>query len=146
VFDENIFPFKSLHPNVGAQLRAEILLLPDTLSSLSHAHEGVTVDDPMHIVPVTDALQVSGDSSANADSNSKVSGENLTQNDAQTSNLRDIQNSTDFCADSHTRRSALDLEPGSPAWGPPTRFCDASGRARRLVASVWSVHLDPHAQ
>jgi hypothetical protein len=34
VFDENIFPFASLNPNVGHHLREEILLLPsDSLSS-----------------------------------------------------------------------------------------------------------------
>lgn len=31
VFDENIFPFASLHPNAGARLRSEILILPKTL-------------------------------------------------------------------------------------------------------------------
>ena len=35
VFDENIFPFASLHPNAGAQLRAEIALLPDMLRNPS---------------------------------------------------------------------------------------------------------------
>ena len=29
VFDESVFPFKSLHPNAGALLRKEILLLPE---------------------------------------------------------------------------------------------------------------------
>ena len=28
VFDESVFPFASLHPNAGALLRQEILLLP----------------------------------------------------------------------------------------------------------------------
>lgn len=31
VFDETVFPFASLHPNAGARLRAEILLLPESL-------------------------------------------------------------------------------------------------------------------
>jgi histone deacetylase 1/2 len=31
VFDESVFPFASLHPNAGARLRAEILLLPKNL-------------------------------------------------------------------------------------------------------------------
>lgn len=30
VFDESIFPFSDLHPNAGALLRKEILLLPDS--------------------------------------------------------------------------------------------------------------------
>ena len=29
VFDESVFPFESLHPNAGALLRKEILLLPE---------------------------------------------------------------------------------------------------------------------
>ncbi|KAK1616409.1 hypothetical protein QYE76_021926 [Lolium multiflorum] len=117
-------------------------------------NEGVTVDDHMHIVPVTDALQVSGDSSAHVDSNSGDSGENLAQNDAQTRNLRDRQNRTDFCADSPARRSVLDLEPGSlsstpgPGRSPPATFssgadsmgarpCEPATRAReRGVSSL----------
>jgi hypothetical protein len=31
VFDEDVYPFASLHPNAGPRLRAEILLLPSTL-------------------------------------------------------------------------------------------------------------------
>lgn len=31
VFDENVFPFSSFHPNANAQLRAEVLLLPKHL-------------------------------------------------------------------------------------------------------------------
>jgi histone deacetylase 1/2 len=31
-FDENTFPFSELHPNAGARLRSDILLLPDSLS------------------------------------------------------------------------------------------------------------------
>jgi hypothetical protein len=37
VFDENDFPFSQLHPNVGSQLRSEILLLPPALRN-SHEH------------------------------------------------------------------------------------------------------------
>lgn len=36
VFDESVFPFKSLHPNAGALLRKEILLLPRNLQSFDH--------------------------------------------------------------------------------------------------------------
>jgi histone deacetylase 1/2 len=35
VFDETIFPFARLHPNAGARLRAEILLLPENSSYTS---------------------------------------------------------------------------------------------------------------
>ena len=36
VFDESVFPFASLHPNAGALLRKEILLLPSHLRSFDH--------------------------------------------------------------------------------------------------------------
>jgi hypothetical protein len=39
VFDERVFPFASLHPNVSARLRSKIALLPDSLLS-SHTNFG----------------------------------------------------------------------------------------------------------
>jgi len=33
IFDETVFPFASLHPNAGARLRSEILLLPNHLKN-----------------------------------------------------------------------------------------------------------------
>jgi hypothetical protein len=52
VFDEQVFPFAHLHPNVGALLKKEILLLPSSTSSL---HEGAhTANDHMSpVVPVS---------------------------------------------------------------------------------------------
>jgi transposase InsO family protein len=35
IFDEHVFPFSSLHPNAGAQLRAELALMPDLFLSSS---------------------------------------------------------------------------------------------------------------
>ena len=35
VFDENIYPFAHLHPNVGARLKSEFLLLPPSLLFLN---------------------------------------------------------------------------------------------------------------
>jgi histone deacetylase 1/2 len=56
VFDENVFPFASPHPNAGALLRKEIILLPSTSSIL---HEGVprTDDHTSPILPITNVLQ-----------------------------------------------------------------------------------------
>jgi hypothetical protein len=42
VFDKNVFPFASLHPNVGAQLRKEMLLLPNHLTP---SNRGANKDD-----------------------------------------------------------------------------------------------------
>ena len=44
IFDEQVFPFSKLHPNAGAQLRSEILLLPDTLRD--HGLGDVHANDP----------------------------------------------------------------------------------------------------
>ena len=44
VFDETIFPFQSLHPNAGAQLRKEISLLPKNLHSFDHGEENNRFD------------------------------------------------------------------------------------------------------
>lgn len=41
VFDENIFPFASLHENAGARLHSEILLLPPSLRNSSLRTESV---------------------------------------------------------------------------------------------------------
>jgi hypothetical protein len=35
VFDENVFPFASLHPNARARLHSELALLPDVLKNSS---------------------------------------------------------------------------------------------------------------
>jgi histone deacetylase 1/2 len=39
VFDEVVFPFQTLHPNAGALLRQEILLLDPSLHSFAHGNE-----------------------------------------------------------------------------------------------------------
>jgi hypothetical protein len=43
IFDEMVFPFSSLHPNAGALLKSEILLLHPTLRN---HNEGVGVEGP----------------------------------------------------------------------------------------------------
>jgi hypothetical protein len=47
VFDENTFSFSKLHPNAGAQLRLEILLLPSSLIASESCPGGVNnLDQP----------------------------------------------------------------------------------------------------
>jgi hypothetical protein len=49
VFDEGVFPFATLHPNVGAHLHAEISLLPPSLRTLNNVHgNDVVVDHVAH--------------------------------------------------------------------------------------------------
>jgi hypothetical protein len=59
IFDEQVFPFASLHPNAGAKLRADIILLPSHL--VSPDHDGVcTTDNPSTsaVSPNQDASEV----------------------------------------------------------------------------------------
>jgi hypothetical protein len=45
IFDEIILPLSSMHPNVGAQLKAEILLLHPTLRN----HQGGVNVEPVNM-------------------------------------------------------------------------------------------------
>jgi hypothetical protein len=56
VFDEKVFTFASLHSNVSALLKQEIVLLTSSTSSL---HEGAkpTNDHTNSIVPITGVQQ-----------------------------------------------------------------------------------------
>jgi hypothetical protein len=49
IFDEIIFPFSSLHPNIGAHLKADILLLHPTLHN---SHKGIGVEGSNVLNPV----------------------------------------------------------------------------------------------
>ena len=53
VFDEEVFPFASLHPNAGAQLRAELDLLPDILKNPSSEFGNAKISDQHLSSPVS---------------------------------------------------------------------------------------------
>ena len=48
VFDESVYPFASLHPNAGALLKKELLLLPPQPQNIDHGGDNCTnpTDDP----------------------------------------------------------------------------------------------------
>jgi hypothetical protein len=48
MFDESIFPFANLHPNVGAHFCAEISLLPPSLRTLNNDHGNDIVPHVAH--------------------------------------------------------------------------------------------------
>ena len=61
VFDERVFLFASLHPNVGARLRSELALLPDALHNSSTSFGDANLHDQHLSSPVpTNALPSSG--------------------------------------------------------------------------------------
>jgi hypothetical protein len=75
VFDENVFPFVALRPNVGPLLRKEILLLP-SMSSILHEDVSQANDHMTTFVPITDALQAGGNTSENLRQNSEETTQN----------------------------------------------------------------------
>jgi hypothetical protein len=70
VFDENVFPFASLSPNVGKRLKDGILLLPFDSPSITSNNVVEHVDDymPLPYVPnVTNQLQAALENIVHAD-------------------------------------------------------------------------------
>jgi hypothetical protein len=103
IFDENIFPFQVLHPNVGALLKREIFLLP---THSSNEGASITDDDMTPIVPVTvslyDVLQ-----------DTTVVDENRAQNDVPTPSQSFSNDYT--AAGSDTDTGADSVEPSTGA-------------------------------
>jgi hypothetical protein len=84
VFDENFFPFDSLHPNAGALLKKEILLLP----SSSNSHESVhNCND--HIVPTVSITNVEQVDDASGENPAKNGEENTIENDVEVASETD---------------------------------------------------------
>jgi hypothetical protein len=78
VFDEQVFPFSQLHPNVGAQLRAEVDLLPDILKNPSSSFGDALLRDQSMV----NAMPTNAQSSAarlvnDAGSNLGLNGEKM---------------------------------------------------------------------
>ena len=78
VFDETKFPFADLHPNAGALLRKEILLLPPHLSGVDQG--GNNGDDQPLTNPLTDDMHepcgVTGENNEENDKNREENCEN----------------------------------------------------------------------
>jgi hypothetical protein len=73
-----VFPFATLHPNAGARLRAEISLLPDTLTN--SIRDDNIFDPSVSSAPTNDALEVSDvvqeSSRGNLEQRDSIPGEN----------------------------------------------------------------------
>jgi hypothetical protein len=155
VFDKNIFPFHSLHPNAGSRFREEILLLP------SNNQEGVSNnDDHMPVVPITNFPQVDvDDSTADEQSDDANSSENFNQSgpsDEETSENRhgtephpntgtpkleedspSDQESRDRLQSTRVSQQQGDITSSgkSPDSSSKTRPCDATVRSRARAHS-----------
>jgi hypothetical protein len=78
IFDEHIFPFVSMHPNAGARLRAEILLLPNSLYEPNATFGNASVSDSQSASLPTNAVSSPIDDGA-------ATADNAGSNGAQTS-------------------------------------------------------------
>ena len=131
VFDENVFPFASLHPNVGALLKQQILLLP---SSTFSSNEGVpNIDNHVSpIVPITDVQQVVGAPGTNSSENgapnsSEIEVAGQPENDETcTDSDADSSEHSPVTRDSEARQPEED-SPADPAG--QSRAADQIGRA-----------------
>jgi hypothetical protein len=120
VFDEAVFSFKLLHPNAGALLRQEILLLPPTLLNTEQGDEFID-DINMTNVPTNPASSLPFVAPQGCPSLMPQTGENSVQNhpqnDVHTNSEEDGRTGHDVDALMHlsgsSPRSASDLPPGS---------------------------------
>jgi hypothetical protein len=127
VFDEQIFPFQSLHPNAGAQLRAEILLLPSSSSPSEDMH----VDDHMNIVLVPDHVQHPLEQPTVTSTISTGSTYNNSSNDATSEEIQQSLSDTEQSADLLPLLWALLLQAAPViAWWPTGAACLTRVQAR----------------
>jgi hypothetical protein len=82
VYAKNIFPFASLHPNVGRRLREEILLLPSHTASSAYQDRSMhTNDHYLQVVPAAPPLHVpAAKATSSSDQHSCQKSEEITQN------------------------------------------------------------------
>jgi hypothetical protein len=79
VFDENVFPFASLHPNAGALLKKEILLLPSSTSTSYESAQNCN----NHVVPIVSIPNVLQDTTSSEENPSQNSEETSAEYDAE---------------------------------------------------------------
>ncbi|XP_071683600.1 uncharacterized protein [Lolium perenne] len=143
VFDENVFPFQALHPNAGALLKREILLLP---THTSHESASITDDHMTTIVPVTvplyDAPQDTTDAGEttaphNAPEAHTDDGSNLasTADSVNTSVNADPEEDPPASPSSGSRAASPAPEEGSAALEQPSPATSLSSHARGPGAS-----------
>jgi hypothetical protein len=105
VFDKNIFPFSSLHPNAGALLKKEILLLP---SFTSNSHESAhNCND--HVVPIVSITNIEQEDAASEENSSQNGEQTSSEIEVETQSTND-ENSTENNVDS-ARHSSGQIDP-----------------------------------
>lgn len=93
-FDEQVFPFATLHPNAGARLRAEISLLPSNLMNTSTLDQGgEEQNDQMFNIHIPNATN---DACTDAGINDRCSAEDSGQ-------IGNENGESESCAGTHSR-------------------------------------------
>jgi hypothetical protein len=112
VFVENVFPFSTLHPNVSARLKQDILLLPST-TPFSQTDDANYDDHVVPIVPCTNVLQ-----------DGETTGENKTENGAATNSESEENQSSSHAAEENETSTEHEEEhssaPPDPEASDPT--------------------------
>jgi hypothetical protein len=122
---ENIFPFASLHPNVGALLKKEILLLP---SFTSNSHES-THNCNDHVVPIVSITNVEQEDAASEENSSRNGEETSLEIEVETQSTND-ENSTENNVDS-ARHSSGQMDPEAQRSEADSPASSPSGASRR---------------
>jgi hypothetical protein len=123
IFDENIFPFHSLHPNAGSRFREEILLLLHDQGGVSNN------DDHMHVVPVTNPTQIVADVDEG--------------NDVDNTNDRDANSSENSEENIHSNAEINQNISGTDSGTATPESIETSASARVHGDSGRSVHRSP---
>jgi hypothetical protein len=126
IFDENIFPFHSLHPNAGSRFRKEILLLPHDQGGMSNN------GDHMHAVPVTNPTQIVAD----ADKGNDVDN----TNDEENGDANSSENSEE---NRHSNAEISQNISGTDSGTATPETTETSASARAPGDSGRSVHRSP---
>jgi hypothetical protein len=119
VFDENIFPFASLNPNVGRRLREDMLLLPPDKSSSACSDRGVhTNGHYLHLVPLVVSPQVSAKESTTSSESEPTQNSAATTSNGTSNSASGAENKTTFDRDdpeaNPAKKSASDRPPSAP--------------------------------
>jgi hypothetical protein len=149
IFDENVFLFTKLKPNVGPRLREEILLLPPPL--INHSHGGEIVNDHMTSVSsATDACENPQSAQENLGQDEASVVENLVQNEVEAANITRAEAGTEPGGDlsmasalGSVPRSAAEPAPGSMQSPVATPRSGVTKRMEQMQPQDLLWHLHP---
>jgi hypothetical protein len=141
VFDETVYPFQSLHPNAGALLRKEILLLPESLQPTSIFDHGCVnnVDQRTNPANIIASAGVQNFAEENGE-NLAQNGENPGQNNGEASAASEVDPLV--TPERQTDGSPCRFAPGSMQPGGSGRSASSSSVSGRISRTFHQQELD----